>query len=170
MKGTTAAIYLVHVGATLGLTGLCWFVQVVHYPLFAAVGKAGFSEYALLHARRTSLIVGPLMLAELASGLAILAIASAQDSGPGAAWAIHGAPVWLWFSTAMLAAIWLSTMFVQVPLHGKLALGFDAELAARLMRTNWLRTWLWTARSLILLVMLQATLAPPRDVAASSIQ
>lgn len=170
MKGFSSAIFLVHLGATLAMTGLCWFVQVVHYPLFASVGEEGFAAYAQLHAHRTSLIVAPLMLAELASGLAMVVIASTQASESSAVWAIYGMPAWLWISMALLAGIWLSTMFVQVPLHGKLAAGFDAELAASLVRTNWLRSWLWTARSLILLSMLQAALAAPRDGAASSIQ
>lgn len=34
-------LYL-HAGATLFMTGLIWFVQVVHYPLFLRVGEGNF--------------------------------------------------------------------------------------------------------------------------------
>ena len=40
---------LVHVVATLVMTGLIWFVQIVHYPLMAKVGRADFAEYERLH-------------------------------------------------------------------------------------------------------------------------
>ena len=41
--------------------------------------------------------------------------------------------------------IWLSTMVLQVPCHRRLETGFDAAVARRLVRTNWVRTFAWTA-------------------------
>ncbi len=39
---TPAAVLLTsHLLATSAMVGLIWFVQVVHYPLFAVVGSAG---------------------------------------------------------------------------------------------------------------------------------
>ena len=37
-------VLLLQAGSTLALSGLIWFVQVVHYPLFAAVGRDDFPE------------------------------------------------------------------------------------------------------------------------------
>ena len=58
--------------STLAMVGLIWFVQVVHYPLFAKVGSAGFTEYEQLHQQRTTLVVAPLMLTEAATACAML--------------------------------------------------------------------------------------------------
>ncbi len=41
--------FLAHITATLYMTGLIWFVQIVHYPLFARVGNAEFSAYEQRH-------------------------------------------------------------------------------------------------------------------------
>lgn len=47
--------------------------------------------------------------------------------------------------------VWASTFLVQVPLHEKLALGFDASAHSALVNTNWIRT---AARSLPSILML----------------
>ena len=51
----------VHVGATWALVGLIWFVQVVHYPLFASVGPGEFAHYEAQYTRRTARVVGVIM-------------------------------------------------------------------------------------------------------------
>ena len=124
-----------HAGATLFMTGVIWFVQVVHYPLFARTGAAGFADYERDHARRTGWVVGPAMMLEL-----LLALALAARGGMAA-----------WAGLALLAVIWLSTALVQVPLHRRLQGGFDAAAHRRLVRTNWLRTAAWTLRAALAL-------------------
>jgi hypothetical protein len=115
--------------------GVIWFVQIVHYPLFAMVGREGFATYESAHQRMTTWVVAPLMLVELASAawLAIRVIA----------------PVRLmeaWVGLALTVAAWASTFALQVPLHEELARGFDAAAAERLVVTNWLRTAAWSLR------------------------
>jgi hypothetical protein len=61
-----------------------------------------------------------------------------------------------WTGLALVAAIWLSTAAIQVPCHAKLAAGFDAEVHARLVSSNWIRTVAWTARGLLALAMIAA--------------
>ncbi len=51
---------LAHLLATALLPGLIWFVQVVHYPLFAAVGQEGFHAYERQHQRLKAFVVAPL--------------------------------------------------------------------------------------------------------------
>jgi hypothetical protein len=58
------SILLLHAAATLSMTGLIWFVQVVHYPLMARVGRVGFADYEAAHTRRTTWVVAPPMLIE----------------------------------------------------------------------------------------------------------
>jgi hypothetical protein len=128
---------LINAAATLYMTGLIWFVQLVHYPLMSQVGADGYRQYQLAHQNLTSLAVGPAMLAELLSALALVAI-NTKDP-------------WRWAGLAAVAALWASTALVQMPLHATLAGGFDPEAHARLVSTNWLRTALWTARSALVL-------------------
>ena len=129
---------IVHAAATWFMAGLIWFVQVVHYPLFAAVGAREFAAYERRHQRRTTLVVGPVMLVEAASavGLAVL-----LAPGP--------LRVAAWVGAAMLAVVWVSTFAVQVPLHGRLGAGLDSTLVRRLVLSNWVRTVLWTGRGVI---------------------
>lgn len=122
-----------HAAATLFMTGVIWFVQVVHYPLFGRVGEAGFAAYEREHARRTGWVVGPAMVLEL-----LLALALAARGGG-----------WAWVGLALLGVIWASTAFVQVPLHRHLAAGPDRVAQRRLVLTNWVRTAAWTLRAVV---------------------
>jgi hypothetical protein len=61
---------------------------------------------------------------------------------------------WLLASLVPLAFNWISTWLVQIPLHDKLAAGFDAHAHARLAATNWWRTAAWSLRGLCLLMSL----------------
>ena len=48
----------------------------------------------------------------------------------------------------MVIAIWLSTAFLQIPCHNRLASGFDEQAYRMLVTTKWLRTILCTARGM----------------------
>ncbi len=125
---------IIHAAATWAMTGLIWFVQVVHYPLMRAVGPAGFAAYHAAHSRLTTLVVGPLMLLE--AGCAIwLAVAR-----PSAA---------SWAGAVLLAVVWGATFLISVPRHARLASGFDSAVIDSLVATNWIRTAAWTARALV---------------------
>jgi len=64
---------LFNLATTLLMTGVIWFVQVVHYPLFAGVGEERFVAYQATHSRSTTVVVAPLMTIELVtSGLLAL--------------------------------------------------------------------------------------------------
>ena len=147
------ALLLVHAAATWFMTGLIWFVQVVHYPLMARVGDAGWTAYEAAHVQRTTWIVGPAMLVELASAALLLVWATAG----GAAMAQLARLGWI--GLALLLVIWLSTAFLQVPLHGRLAKGTDPQAVRRLVRTNWVRTIAWSARSVVAVALIAAAIA-----------
>jgi hypothetical protein len=55
---------------------------------------------------------------------------------------------------ALIAVVWLSTAFVQVPYHRRLEQGFDAAAARALATSNWIRTFAWTARGGLVLAWL----------------
>ena len=129
------ALLALHLGATAFMTGLIWFVQIVHYPLFAHVGKDAFTLYEQRHTALTTCVVAPGMLIELASAFWVLL------RFPSSVIAIIG--------VVLLAVVWFSTAFVQVPCHTRLAQGFDERVARRLTRSNWIRTAAWSARSVL---------------------
>lgn len=144
------ALLLANAATAWFMTGLVWYAQVVHYPIFALVGGDRFPRYQASNVARTAAVVLPPMLVELASGIA-LAFAPWRPAGVG--------PGPAWTGLALLAAIWFTTAAVQAPLHGRLARGFDARLHRVVVVTNWIRTAAWSGRSLLALSMLDAVIA-----------
>lgn len=135
----TDAVLIAHALSTTAMAGLIWFVQIVHYPMFARVGSEGFSRYALEHQARTTVVVLPLMLTELVSAVWLgFTLAT---------------PV-AWAGVVLVAMVWASTFLLQVPIHARLGSGFDARLVRRLVLTNWVRTALWSARAYLAVLML----------------
>ena len=131
-------LLIVHAALTWALVGLILTIQVVHYPLFARVGVAGYATYQREHVTRITWLVAPLMGAELGTG-AWLAL-HPPASLPAAS-AVLG--------LGLIGLIWLSTALVQSPTHGRLAAGFDPTWHARLVSTNWWRTVAWLARGVL---------------------
>lgn len=138
MTSLPELLLTIHLAATLFMTGVIWFVQVVHYPLFAALGRSEFPSYAKQHAALTTWIVAPPMLVELASALLLFWIRPSDVS----TWDLS-------IGLSLLAVIWISTALVQIPCHGTLQNGFDVTVCQRLVRTNWVRTAAWSLRGLL---------------------
>jgi hypothetical protein len=141
-RQTLDLLLLAHAGATLFMVGLIWFVQIVHYPLFGRVGRGNFIRYEEQHARRTGWVVAGPMVLEL-----ILAIAWVWIRGGWIEWA----------GLLLLGGIWASTAVWQVPMHRRLAAGYDEAAHRWLVRSNWVRTAGWSLRGIIALAMM----APP---------
>jgi hypothetical protein len=133
-----AWLVAVQAAATFAMTGIIWLVQVVQYPGFGRVEAGDFACFHAHHCRAIGRVVGPLMAVELLTAVVL-------------AWV--GEPGWFWAGMlGLLVLIWLSTACRQGPLHGRLAReGPKVELVRSLVRGNWLRTVLWTLRSLGLL-------------------
>jgi hypothetical protein len=130
---------LLQLASTLFMVGLIWFVQVVHYPLFDLVGP-GFALYEQTHANRTGWVVTLPMCLELATAVWLVFMPSST------------LPAWSrWLGLGLVAIVWASTALLQVPAHGRLSEGFDTAVHARLVATNWLRTFAWTARGALVL-------------------
>jgi len=130
--------------ASAAMCGLIWFVQLVHYPLFARVGGERSAEHAAENQRRTSWVVVPFMLVEMA---AAIAIAIVPPAGIGRGVAVAG--------VVLVIVIWASTVLVQMPLHARLGPeGHAPEVVAALVRTNWFRTAAWTVRAALAIWML----------------
>ena len=93
------------------------------------------------HRKKISFIVIPVMLAELITAIGLIFVES-EFTGE--------------FITGiiLLALIWISTAFIQVPSHSRLADGYISTEVDRLVTYNWIRTILWTVRLVIMLTVL----------------
>ncbi|MEX0288739.1 MAG: hypothetical protein AB3N14_06475 [Flavobacteriaceae bacterium] len=127
-------ILLIHLLFTAFMTGVCWFVQIVHYPLFRQIPPESFPNYEKKNFR-TGWVVGPAMFLELGSGLWIL-----YDT-------FH---IVFLLNMVWLGIIWLSTALIQMPLHKKLSQGYNERYLRLLVSTNWIRTVFWTLRCMLL--------------------
>lgn len=132
-------VLLLQLFATLFMVGLIWFVQIVHYPLMAAVGAERFTDYKRRHQTLTTYVVAPVMLLELASALALVVMA------PPASRMI------VVIGLALLIGIWLSTWLLQVPAHTALSARYSEAQLLRLVASNWIRTMAWSLRGVLVL-------------------
>lgn len=142
-------LVIVHVAVTWYLVGLIWTVQTVQYPLFNRVGEGNFISFSGLHAERITMIVLFPMLIEL--GTAFLLILAPPKDFP---------MLLIMLGFILVVVVWLSTVFLQIPLHNELAEGFNEKAIQRLAATNWIRTIAWTIRGFIMLVLLWTALNP----------
>jgi hypothetical protein len=131
MSGALALTLLIaQVIASVGMFGVIWTIQLVHYPLMRAVPADAFVRYEELHTRAITMVVGP-----------------------------TGVPTWSTWAGGVAEAVAIGvTAFVSAPTHGRLEGGFDAGLLDRLIATNWFRTVAWTARAGLAVFMLVAHL------------
>lgn len=147
------AALLLQLLATVFMTGVIWYVQLVHYPLMSGWPHDDFPRWEAAHREQTGLVVVPAMLAE---GLAVVVIL---------AWRPVGVPAWLaWSGAGLLLAVWASTFAIQVPLHEQLSAAWDAAAHAWLVQSNWLRTVLWSVRAAVAIAMLQGWAAAEKLV------
>jgi len=110
----------------------------VHYPLFSLIDASSFKEFHQEHTKKTTWVVAaPMMIELVSSGLAIFFISDTSNTI-------------LIMSFLMVFLIFLSTAFVQVPLHNRLGVKKNFEIIRKLVLTNWVRTFLWTSKTLLL--------------------
>ena len=144
-----AFVLLANLVATAFMTGVIWYVQLVHYPLMAGWPHADFGAWEEKHRQRTGVIVMPVMLVEGVTAAMLLGRRPER------------VPPWLpWAAGLALIGVWGSTFLLQVPCHDLLAQGWNEGVHARLVQSNWLRTACWTIR--LGLVVAMAALAGNR--------
>lgn len=134
-------ILIIHVFSTLFMVGLIWFVQVVHYPLFANVGSEQFKTYEERHQRLTTWVVGPAMLVELATAVMLLKYLPTEST------------LLAWIGLGLVVLLWLSTALLSVPAHHSLTIAYSTAAYQKLVATNWIRTIAWTVRGILVLVL-----------------
>lgn len=120
------------------MVGVIWVVQLVHYPLLALVGADRSVEAAERHQRAMSFVVGPPMAVE----------------GVTTLWLLVDRPdevvVWLpWAGAVCVGVALLSTVWLSVPRHARMATEPDPKVGTELVRTNWPRTVAWTLHGVV---------------------
>ncbi len=129
---------IIHLTFTSFMVGVIWIVQLVHYPSFQYIDFERYRSFQRFHMEKISLIVVPTMIFELGSGLMLVFFYYKED--------------WIFIlSMVFLLAIWIITAIFFTKLHGRLAHGYINAVVDSLIKTNWLRTLLWTIRLLLVL-------------------
>lgn len=129
------------------MTGLIWMVQLVHYPSFRFVSES-FQPFHRFHSNRITWIVLPVMAVELITAC-VLALQLKNT-------------LWI-LNLGGVLLIWAATALLSVPQHNLLAKESNAQTIKRLVTTNWVRTLLWTARSVVFILELALVLEPSKN-------
>lgn len=145
MEESNSIVFLLHTCSSWFMLGLIWLVQLVHYPTFSYVSREEFLDFSRFHTSRISMIVLPVMLVELVTGLLMVVLAA------GSPYRIVQFLCWL--NLSVLLTIWLSTFLISVPCHNKLAEKQDEKVIQRLVKTNWVRTILWCVKSILMIYL-----------------
>lgn len=137
-------IFIVNAAASLYMLGVIWQVQILQYPQLRLISASVFTEYHTFHTRRISFVVVLPMLMELFTSVILLFM----NFDPHYTINITG--------FVLVVCIWISTFFIQVPLHEKLKTqdGNHAKNVNRLITTNWIRTLLWSVKAGLAIIAL----------------
>ena len=128
-----------HIFACFAMMGVIWLVQLVQYPMFAYLAQERFAHAHAMHSQNITFIVFPLMGLELLTAL-YLVFAIAPPGGS----------IGMVLNLVSVLALWKITALVFVPLHNRLAVGgYDIGVIERLVRLNWWRTAIWSARTMV---------------------
>ena len=119
------------------MVGVIWVIQLVHYPSFRFTDREKYVSFQIFHMRNISFIVVPVMILEFLSGLLLVLYYSNHES-------------LLRISFILLLIIWLVTALFFAQIHQKLSKGYDETLVRNLVSLNWIRTLLWTIRTIII--------------------
>ena len=130
-------VLLGHLIFTSIMTGVIWVIQIVHYPSFHFIEKELYTAFQKFHMNKISIIVIPIMLAELITGMMLFLDKSSKSP-------------FLIISFVILVLIWLITGVFFTKAHNELMTGYQELVVNQLVAINWIRTLLWTLRLLLL--------------------
>lgn len=134
----TKIILITNLVSIIFLTGVIWIIQVVQYPFFAQIGAENFPKYHASHTFWITPVVAPAMIVELITSIFLIIYPSE-----------HIDSKLIWLGLILTLIVWTSTFFLQIPMHEKLAQGFDADAHKFLVNSNWIRTIAWSLHSFL---------------------
>tara|TARA_B000000475_G_C15956079_1_gene430838 strand:- start:597 stop:1004 length:408 start_codon:yes stop_codon:yes gene_type:complete len=118
--------------------GLILTTQIVSYPMFLKA-EENFSVYHMSYVNKISTIAAPLMIIELFLSLLLVILLQSY----------FAISIFL-----IVILIFLSTFFIQVPIHEKLKNNYNIYLCNKLINTNWIRVFLWLSKCIISFIMI----------------
>jgi len=121
-------LLVVHLALTAAYAGFQWTVRFLVYPQFAQVSADAFAAYERSHQRLVTRVVGPLFAGEGVTTLLLLVL---RPAGVPLLPVLAGA--------ACLGVVLGVTVFLAVPLHRRLDVGWDAAAHRRLLRVDGVR-------------------------------
>ncbi len=131
-------VLISHLAFTSIMTGVIWVIQIVHYPSFHFIEKELYTAFQKFHMKKISIIVIPIMLAELITAMILFLDKSSKSP-------------FLIISLVILFLIWLMTGVFFSKAHNELITGYQELVVNQLVVMNWVRTLLWTLRLLLLI-------------------
>ena len=115
------------------MLGLILITQIVSYPMFLKA-EENFSVYHMSYVNKISIIAAPFMIIELLLSLFFVFFIKSYIA----------------VSTFLIMVlIFLCTFFIQVPIHEKLKNNFNISLCDKLIKTNWIRVFLWLLKCIV---------------------
>ena len=132
-----AFVFFFHLIFSAIMVGVIWVIQLVHYPSFHFIDKDIYDSFQKFHMNKISIIVVPVMILELATGLLLL-LGNSKN-------------ILIIISFGILILIWGITGLFFSDAHGKLISGYNELIVNKLVSMNWIRTVLWTFKMILLL-------------------
>ncbi len=130
-------IFLVHLISTSIMVGVIWVIQLAHYPSFHFIDKDIYTSFQKFHMNKISLIVLPVMLVEITTGVILLNVDNYKST-------------FILIAFIILIIIWAITGVYFSSAHNKLVIGYQELIINQLVAMNWIRTLLWTLRMILL--------------------
>ena len=122
------------------MLGVILITQIVSYPMFKYVDCSNFNLYHLNYVKLISYIAGPIMILEFAVSISLLFLINPSLSI---------------LNSLSIILIFLSTLFLQVPIHNQLKIRKRKLLIKNLITGNWIRTFSWFVKTNIAIIILK---------------
>lgn len=132
----TEIILLIQLVSTSFMCGVIWVVQLLVYPNFLHIPADNFKSFHARHSSQITWIVFPGMLAELFCAVILL---------------YFNQEIFFVLNFLTVLLVWFQTAFISVPLHNALSKNFDEVSANKLIRFNWIRSFVWSFRVILLI-------------------
>ncbi len=133
-------IVILQILSSIIMFGVIWIIQLVQYPFFSHVNAENFPNYHAAHTFWITPVVAPSMIVELITSILIFFYPPKNVDDK-----------LLYIGLVLTLIVWAATFFIQIPLHNKLANGFDANAHRSLVNTNWIRTIAWSLRTILVI-------------------
>lgn len=128
-------ILLLQFATTLMMTSLIWVMQINHYPAFKYIAEDKFKDFERFHIFRISVIVAPLMAIETVTAVLLY---------------LNNTKLFWLSNLILIIIVWIVTVFFSMKYHKLLTKTKDYNILHKLLWTNWIRTIIWSIRSILI--------------------